>query len=328
MDQQELADLKEQLRLMQARVDQLEAEQADEPVNRRGMLRSLGAAAVGAAAGGLAFARPAAATDGNSIVIGNSTQTANSPTLLIMDDTYSASPLVGLFHVTDDAAATDANVAFTSCITAAATGAGMVTAFAGQGSSYGAKLDAPVPLKLLDSGATATITTSGYTGQFKVIDGNLWFCVDHTGLGNSAVWRKLAGVGTAGSYHPLTPARVYDSRPGAGGAGPLATGNNRTVSVANSINASGAVVTSNFVPAGATAVVANITVTNTVGTGYMGVNPGGTTTMGASAINWTAGVAIANGLTFTLNSSRQLTVVAGGTGTSANFLIDVFGYYL
>ena len=90
----------------------------------------------------------------------------------------------------------------------------------------------------------------------------------------------------------------------------------------------GAVVENNFVPAGATAVTLNITAVTTVGNGYFGVNPGGNTTMGASAINWTGGQTIANGIVCALNASRELTVIAGGTGTSSNFIIDITGYYM
>jgi hypothetical protein len=58
------------------------------------------------------------------------------------------------------------------------------------------------------------------------------------------------------------------------------------------------------------------------------VNPGGTTAVTACSINWTAGQTIANGIVCKLNASRQLTVVAGGSSTSANFIIDITGYYL
>ena len=62
MDHNELAELKAELRRMQSRVEELESAAPEPVVNRRHLLRGLGAAAVGAAAGGLAFAHPAAAT--------------------------------------------------------------------------------------------------------------------------------------------------------------------------------------------------------------------------------------------------------------------------
>ena len=84
-----------------------------------------------------------------------------------------------------------------------------------------------------------------------------------------------------------------------------------------------------FVTAGATAVTANVTATNTVGTGYLAVNPGGTTSVAASTINWVGtGLNLANGVTLTLNANRELTVICGGQpGAQANFIIDITGYY-
>ena len=104
-NQTDISELKAQLALMQRRIDELEADvdsvaPNEERMGRRRMLRTAAAAAAGVAAGGLAFAKPAAATDGNNVVIGNSTQTVNSPTVLVRDS-YSASPLVGTFHVTE-----------------------------------------------------------------------------------------------------------------------------------------------------------------------------------------------------------------------------------
>jgi hypothetical protein len=122
---------------------------------------------------------------------------------------------------------------------------------------------------------------------------------------------------------------VYDSRSAAPTPGTIAGGQNRTVSVADKRNTTtGAVVTANFVPAGATAVTANITVVSASGAGFLTVNPGGVITVDSSTINWsTAGQVLANGVTLTLNTTRQLSVVAGGGG-STDFIIDISGYYL
>ncbi|CAB4802890.1 unannotated protein [freshwater metagenome] len=133
----------------------------------------------------------------------------------------------------------------------------------------------------------------------------------------------------AGAYHAVTPSRVYDSRLSTYPLnGVLSSGQNRTISVANSYNTNGVLVTSNFVPAGATAVFANVGVVNTVGEGWLAVNPGGVTAVSASTINWSAaGQILANGVALTLNDSRQLTAVNGSPG-STNFFIDITGYWL
>ena len=164
-------------------------------------------------------------------------------------------------------------------------------------------------------------------GLIKLDSSNvLWLCVED---GTPGVWQQIGGLGTAGAYHAVTPRRVYDSRRRTYPLnGVLSSGQHRTISVANSYNNNGVLVTSNFVPAGATAVFANVTIDDTVGAGYLTVNPGGDTVEGASTINWSAaGQTLANGVALTLNGSRQLTVVAGGPG-STNFIIDISGYWL
>ena len=165
-------------------------------------------------------------------------------------------------------------------------------------------------------------------GEIKLDRTNvLWLCVEN---GTPGVWQQIGGWGAAGAYHAVTPSRVYDSRLRTYPLnGVLSSSQNRTISVANRYHTeTGALVTSNFVPAGATAVFANVGVVNTVGEGWLAVNPGGVTAASASTINWSAaGQILANGVALTLNGSRQLTVVNGSPG-STNFFIDITGYWL
>ena len=108
-------------------------------------------------------------------------------------------------------------------------------------------------------------------------------------------------------------------------------GNNRLVSVRDRRALdSGAVVTPDIVPAGATAVTAKVTVVDTVGSGFLTVNPGGNLTVGAATINWsTDGQILNNGVNLTLSPLREVTVIAGGTGSSATqFVIDITGYFV
>jgi len=174
----------------------------------------------------------------------------------------------------------------------------------------------------------STRTDEHLVGEMESVDGDLWFCVV---AGTPGTWRKITGPGVAGGFHPLTPGRVYDSRQANPANGPISAGQNRTISVADRRDAllsTGAVVEANFVPAGATAVAANVTITQTAGSGYLVFNPGGNTTVGASTINWKAdNQDIANGVILTLDASRQLTIVAGGGG-STDFIVDITGYYL
>ncbi|MCB0999666.1 MAG: hypothetical protein R2713_18840 [Ilumatobacteraceae bacterium] len=155
--------------------------------------------------------------------------------------------------------------------------------------------------------------------------GNMWVCV---ASGNPGTWRKVAGPGTAGAFHALTPGRVYDSRATQPSQGALSGGQNRTISVKDRRKADGTVDLADFVPAGATAIAANVTVQTQSGSGFLSVNPGGNTSTDSSTINWSAaGQLLANGVTLTLNANRELTVACGGGG-STEFIIDVSGYYL
>ena len=181
-------------------------------------------------------------------------------------------------------------------------------------------------------GATAFAPTAASSHAYEAGEmtrgpgGVLWYCVES---GTPGKWRTLAAPTGAGSFYAVTPARAYDSRLSTYPQnGVLSSGQNRTISVANRYDVNGTLVTSNFVPAGATAVFANVTVVDTVGAGYLAVNPGGTTAVAASTINWSAsGQVLANGISLTLNASREITVV-NGSGGATQFIIDVTGYWL
>jgi hypothetical protein len=130
---------------------------------------------------------------------------------------------------------------------------------------------------------------------------------------------------------PVVPVRVYDSRlnmaPDLNGV--LSAGATRTVSVATVRNVTtGALTATTAVPADATAIAYTLTVANTVGAGFLAVNPGGVTAVSASTINWVAaGANTANTGVVKLSADRKVTVVHGGGG-GADFVIDIVGYYV
>ncbi|MFK8025083.1 MAG: hypothetical protein AB8G26_14075 [Ilumatobacter sp.] len=155
-------------------------------------------------------------------------------------------------------------------------------------------------------------------GEMRHSNGNLWFC---TSSGTPGTWVDLAAQST-GSVTPVSPKRAYDSR---FSDGPLGGGFSRTVAVTNSIDVGTGANTGPLVPAGATAVFFNITVTQTTSGGFLAAAPGDATGFEASSVNWTAsGQTVANGTLSSLDAARQLRVFAGGG--SAHFLIDVTGY--
>ena len=189
------------------------------------------------------------------------------------------------------------------------------------------------PLRITNTELAALPTKGEWAeGDFVNIGGALWFCVQG---GTPGQWRLLASDASAGAFVPITPARVYDSRKNNAvnaATGPLTSGGNRLVSVANAYTPhSNTVAIPNVVPAGARAVAINLTVTGPSAPGFMFIAPGGTATATGSSINWSAAQqTIANGLIVGPNTVRQLKAflqISGGVGTS-DFLIDVNGYFL
>jgi hypothetical protein len=156
--------------------------------------------------------------------------------------------------------------------------------------------------------------------------GHLWLCV---AAGDPGTWRRVGGPSAAGAYHAVIPGRVYDSR-NAGAGGPIhGDGTPRTISLLDRLDpSSGSITQAGFVPDGATALTANVTVVNTVGAGFLTINPGTDAVVHAATANWSAtGQILNNGVNFALDAQRRVTLVAGGGGAT-DVVIDITGYYL
>lgn len=201
----------------------------------------------------------------------------------------------------------------------------------GSGGMYDFQADGSGRVLLNKAGTTsppAAVSTIGTLARDAT--GNLWYCATSGTTPAPGTWRKLAGPTSAGSFHAVTPGRLYDSR-SMTPAVPLPAGQNRVVTLRDKVNATTiAIETANYVPAGATAIACNVTVANTVGGGFLAINPLGDVTVHAATINWSAaGQILNNGVIITLGGDRQVTVVAGGSGgAQTDFIIDVTGYFL
>ncbi len=139
----------------------------------------------------------------------------------------------------------------------------------------------------------------------------------------------LANAGGA-TYHTVAPGRVLDTRATGGGntniglSGKFANRVVRTFAVAGVIGLGWGTA---LVPAGATAVTGNLTVTNATSAGYVSLGPTMTSTPNTSTLNVAAGNNRANGVTVALASGRLQAVWAGTTGSSADVIFDVTGYF-
>lgn len=134
----------------------------------------------------------------------------------------------------------------------------------------------------------------------------------------------LAKPGTAGAFTLLAPPeRVYDSRPNSApnlpNDGVISAGQTRTINLL----ASG---TEQFIE-DIDGVMLNLTVTQTVGSGFLSVYSAALTTPPTiSSVNWSATAQTVANLTVSACEFAALKVTCGGTG-STHFIIDVLGVY-
>ena len=197
MENHEIQDLKNQLAALQNQLNQLETAGDPERASRRNMLRLAGGAAVGAVAGGLAFgAQPASAAGLLADKVEKGIDNAVTSPTILSGAGFTPVDGKGILHITDDISVTNTN-SILAGITISANDVKISTGLAVYASDYGAKLDSPIPLKLMDSSSSAAPTVaSGYKGQFKVVGSDLWYAVAGSLTSNSARWRKVASLHT------------------------------------------------------------------------------------------------------------------------------------
>ena len=120
------------------------------------------------------------------------------------------------------------------------------------------------------------------------------------------------------TYHPLTPARVLDTRDGTGGvaAQPVGAGGHVDVAIAGH----------GGVPAsGVDAVVLNVTATGGTKSGFLTVYPTGSSPPNTSNLNWTAGRTVANLVTVPVGANGM--VSAFNAAGQSHVVFDVQGWY-
>ena len=139
--------------------------------------------------------------------------------------------------------------------------------------------------------------------------------------GDNALWNQLAAKFvtdmTPASYVPLAPARVLDSRFGNGLSGKFSAGVPRTFQVGGR----------GGVPANATAVTGNLTVTNQTVAEAAFLGPSPTPAPSSSTLNFPVGDNRANGVTLALGSGGTLSATYLASSGSTDFVFDVTGYF-
>ena len=166
------------------------------------------------------------------------------------------------------------------------------------------------PGSTIPNAVTVKVGTGGKVDLYQSGPGSAQVIVDIAGY-------YLDGAVTdAGGFISLTPARIVDTRVA---GGKLAANSTRDFQVAGN----GGVPSTNV-----SAVVLNVTVTDTTTTGYLTVFPTGATKPLASNLNWSAAnTTIPNLVIAKLGTDGKISVYENGPGT-AQLIIDVAGYYL
>lgn len=307
---------------------------------RRLLVGLAGAAAAGVTASAVGRSGVVSAADGDPILVGDD----NDGTLLTQLRRPTGATDIDVFQ------ASDANAAATTsphpaALAGVATG---LTVFNGVHGLTSARVDGEVttgfglighatddaraPLWLVPRADPNDDTIEHQVGEVVVdADGHFWACV---AAGTPGTWIDLAAplVDTTElqpQFYPIDPIRCYDSREAAYAVNGLISPNQRrVVSVADSHDRAGAVIASDVVPEGATAVTYNITVAAPTGKNWLSVAPGDQTDAPQfSSINFDVGRNDANGLTGKLDDDRQVAVFCGDDVGSTHFIIDVTGYY-
>lgn len=277
--------------------------------DRRSALKLAGAAAAGLAGGAVvAGASPAAAANGENLVLGT-TNSATSTTTLT-GATLAVSAINPLSATTTTG--TGLNVGVNGGIGARLTfndGTGLVL---DGGSGSGASIRFP-------DGAIVP-PSSGTWARGDVVGSplGLWFCYV-AGVGTASKWVKIS---SALVTLPV-PVRVYDSRPGQppvaiGPKSKLVAATPRTIDCKG--NGSG-------VPAGISSVLLNVVVTGTTtgDPGYLAVYKAGVPFPNTSSLNWSAaGQNVAVTTVSAVDTQSQIAVWAA---SATDVVIDVIGFY-
>ena len=174
------------------------------------------------------------------------------------------------------------------------------------------------PTVVSGSPVPTSTTISGLT------DGDSYsFAVAATTAGGTGPASTPAGIQAPSQLAPLTPSRICDTRPTSITGQPADQCSGRTLGPGGSIQVQ--VSGEGGVPSSATAVVANVTVTDTTSASYLTVWPAGSVQPVASNLNWAPGQTVANLVTLPLSAAGAIAVY--NANGSADVVVDVEGYY-
>jgi len=176
------------------------------------------------------------------------------------------------------------------------------------------------PLPLPNS--SGCITDATYAPLIAANPAGFYVNVHTTEFPSGAIRGQLANAQQSAVLLPI-PLRAYDSR---AADGPLAAGQTRTIGLANGKDSAG---TSQLaVPPGASAAIVTLTITQTVGAGFVSIYSAALTTEpSTSSINWSAPDQILSVSTpVAVDAQGRVKITAGVNATQV--VVDVVGYYI
>lgn len=190
----------------------------------------------------------------------------------------------------------------------------------------GGRTASPLTIDALTAGGTALTNGTSYSLRLRAVN-------DGGAGAPSAPLTVIPSAPVPTEFVSIDPQRVYNSLWSASSGvavGPLsAAEGGRLISVKDARDGTGQVSQANIVPAGATAVAYNVTVTGQTTSGFVSIAPGSVTTApNSSTINWGRPLqTVANGFVTGIDASRQIRAYVGGNGSTA-VIIDIVGYYV
>jgi hypothetical protein len=189
---------------------------------------------------------------------------------------------------------------------------GYLTAYSGAGSRPSASNINYVPEQSVPNLAVVQLNSGGRIALFNGSGGSTDLLADVAG------YYRTGTPAATGAFVSTRPARILDTRSRVGSSGAVPAG----TAIALSVSGAGRVV-----PAGATAVAINVTVTNTAGLGYLSVFPSDRSAPVASNLNFARGQTVANLVVVPIGADGKIVLDNQSNGTT-DLIGDVAGYFV
>ncbi len=168
---------------------------------------------------------------------------------------------------------------------------------------------------------TGDVRANGLTA--KLTAGKLWLVYKAGTAAQTHLILDVTGyylaAGSGLKFFPLDPGRIMDSRTSvlSGLTGLFTASTPRTLDTDGHWG----------VPAGASAVTGNLTVTGQTAAGYVSITPTPIANPTTSTINFPSGDTRANGVTVPLSGGNMSLVYKAGSGKKTHLILDVTGYF-